>query len=183
MVVGQDWADVSIYLKEGSNEDDSNPINKNLITLLNSIGVTAKPPSFKEKNRDLFFTNAILCLKEGEEKMQAPTLEEWYYTCGRYFLRPLIELVQPEAVIALGLMATNGILHSYGKKLYSVLRKAVECPDGIQLSEKIRLFPEYHCGNKGVHFNRDMEHQLMDWKKIERYLRTMDMMPGPRVQR
>lgn len=101
--------------------------------------------------------------------MQAPTLEEWYFNCGRCFLRPLIELVQPEAVIALGRMATNGILHAYGMNTYNVLRKAVEIHDGIMLSEMTRLFPVYHCGNRGVNQNRRMEQQLADWRKIGRY--------------
>ena len=61
-----------------------------------------------------------------------------------------IELVQPEVVIALGLMATNGILHAYNMKTYSVLRKAIEIEEGIRLCENIRRFPVYHCGNKGV---------------------------------
>ncbi len=34
------------------------------------------PPGSGLKNPDLFFTNAILCLKEGENRMQEPTLEE-----------------------------------------------------------------------------------------------------------
>jgi len=62
----------------------------------------------------------------------------------------LIELLLPEVVIAPGLMATNGILYAYGIKTYSVLRRAVEIEEGIRLDEKTRLFPVYHCGNKGV---------------------------------
>lgn len=40
------------------------------------ISVKVPAPESSIKNHDLFFTNAILCLKEGEDKMQAPTLEE-----------------------------------------------------------------------------------------------------------
>jgi uracil-DNA glycosylase len=58
--------------------------------------------------------------------------------------------VHPEAVIALGLMATNSILHAYDMKTYSVLRRAIEIEEGIRLCERTRLFPVYHCGNKGV---------------------------------
>jgi uracil-DNA glycosylase len=101
--------------------------------------------------------------------MQEEALEKWYFDCGRHFLRPLIELVQPEVAIALGKMATNGILQAYGLKTYDVLRKAVECEDGIRLSEKTRLFPVYHCGNRSVNHNRRMEQQLIDWKKIRTF--------------
>jgi hypothetical protein len=34
--------------------------------------------------------------------------------------RPLIEIVQPELVIAPGLMAAIGILHAYGLETYGV---------------------------------------------------------------
>ena len=88
MVVGQDWADTLAYLKDGSTDSIKNPTNRNLITLLNSIGVNRyQPPSSGLKNPDLFFTNAILCLKQGENRMQEATLEEWYHTCDRHFLR------------------------------------------------------------------------------------------------
>lgn len=179
MVVGQDWADVSIYLKEGSKEDDTNPTNRNLITLFNSIGVSVKPPSLKEKNPDLFFTNAILCLKKGDKKMQEPTRKEWYQNCDRHFLKPLIELVQPQVVIALGEKATNGMLHAYSKKTFSGFLDAVEIEDGIRLSEKTRLFPVYHCGRRGVNCNRNMDEQLADWVKIERYLNAIKPLPLP----
>jgi uracil-DNA glycosylase len=87
--------------------------------------------------------------------------------------------VQSEVVIALGLMATNGILHAYNLNTYSVLRKAVEIEEGIRLGEKTRLFPMYHCGNRGVNQNRNMEEQLKDWRKIGRYLGSEIPAPVP----
>ncbi len=87
--------------------------------------------------------------------------------------------MQPEVVIALGLMATNGILHAYNLKTYSVLRKAVEIEEGIRLGEKTRLFPVYHCGNRGVNQNRKMDEQLRDWRKIGRYLGSGISIPVP----
>ncbi len=57
-------------------------------------------------------------------------------------------------------MATNGILHAYNLKTYSLLRMAVELEEGIRLCEKTRLFPVYHCGNRGMNQNRKMDAQL-----------------------
>ncbi len=85
-----------------------------------------------------------------------------YHTCGRCFLRPLIELVQHEAIIAPGLMPTNGIMHAYNLKAYGIHRNAVEIEEGIRLGKNTRLFPVYHCGNRGVNRNRKMEEQLRD---------------------
>lgn len=79
--------------------------------------------------------------------MHGPALVELYFNCGRCFLRPLIELMQPEAVIALTQMATNGILHACGIKTYRILRNAIDLEEGLRLSEKTRLFPLYHCRN------------------------------------
>ncbi len=81
--------------------------------------------------------------------------------------------------MALGIMPTNGILHAYNLKTYSILRKAVELEEGIRLCEKTRLFPVYHCGNRGVNQNRKMEEQLMDWRKIGRYLGSGISVPVP----
>ena len=49
----------------------------------------------------VFFTNAILCLKT-KGGMQGKVEKEWFSSCGETFLRPLIELIQPQVVVCLG---------------------------------------------------------------------------------
>jgi len=168
LIVGQDWADVNTYLKCQGMEEDDNPTNKNLITLLKSIEVNAKGPESGEKHDDLFLNNAILCLKEGG--MQAKTQTGWYENCGKCYLKPLVEIIKPKVIIALGINATNGILYACGLKQISGLKQAVENKAGIRINENTLIFPVFHCGSYGVNINRKLEKQLEDWKKIQKYL-------------
>ena len=54
-----------------------------------------------------FFTNAILCLKQGG--MQAAVDPVWFANCGKLFLRPTIELIAPNAVVTLGERAYRAV--------------------------------------------------------------------------
>jgi hypothetical protein len=66
MIVGQDWGDEAYFLQNAGHESHKNPTNETLRKLLASIGIEIEPPS-KERGfgGQLFFTNAILCLKTG----------------------------------------------------------------------------------------------------------------------
>ena len=100
MIVGQDWGTTTYFLKwEGIDQCKGNPTNDNLRRLLRSIGIDIGPPGVDQEGQ-IFLTNVILCLKEGT--LQAPVKEMWATRCGEKFLRPLIEIVEPRVVVALG---------------------------------------------------------------------------------
>ena len=84
---------------EGIDQCKGNPTNDNLRRLLRSIGIDIGPPGVDQEGQ-IFLTNVILCLKEGT--LQAPVKEMWATRCGEKFLRPLIEIVEPRVVVALG---------------------------------------------------------------------------------
>jgi DNA polymerase len=172
MVVGQDWGDIDSYIKDKGMDEDNNPTNKNLVTLLTSIGIQVKGPESKAKCEELFFTNAILCLKDGEGGLQAETQDQWYNNCCRYFLKPLIEIVQPKAVVTLGEKAMIAILSEYNiKTRFKSFKQAVEFVPGIKLNDETTLFPVYHCGARGVNINRKgIEQHKKDWSKIKQCL-------------
>jgi hypothetical protein len=63
MVVGQDWGDVSWFVREGGKTTSSSVTNRTLINLLQSIGFDIPLARDSSGRGALFFTNAILCLK------------------------------------------------------------------------------------------------------------------------
>jgi DNA polymerase len=112
MVVGQDWGDRKYFEKwEGLDQPTGSPTNENLTKLLSHIGVIIDR-SFVAEKGEVFFTNAILCLKEGKTNnpskkgLQAEVKPEWFQNCAGEFFKPLIDIVCPKAIIPLGLEAS-----------------------------------------------------------------------------
>ena len=112
VVVGQDFGDVAYFEKHCGADSASNRTNANLVQLLGSIGINVGLPGSRDGRGDLFFTNAVLCLKGGG--MQAKVRSEWFRECGKRFLRAQIELVRPKVVVGLGERAHNAVLVAFG---------------------------------------------------------------------
>lgn len=113
MVVGQDWGDTRYFAKEKGHEGPGNRTNDSLITLLKSIGIEiASPAPTDSGGGAVFFTNAILCLKQGG--LQARVDPGWFENCGAGFLKPTIELVRPEVLVSLGERAYRAVAALYG---------------------------------------------------------------------
>ncbi|BBL76431.1 uracil-DNA glycosylase family protein [Methylomagnum ishizawai] len=168
MVIGQDWGTPN----DLGTDDSKNPTNVNLARLLNSIGINIQPTSAKNQPHILFFTNTILCLKEGG--LQAPVKTQWIKNCGKNFLKQNIEIVKPKIVVALGRKTFEAILDTYkmpygrGESYAQIVERGE-----IIISEKTRLFPVFHCGRRGM-TNRNMQLQLNDWQEIGRTLVRQD---------
>lgn len=164
MLIGQDWGSVEYFEKwRGLDQPQGNPTNDNLIRLLFSIGIGINNPG-TDQTGEVFFTNAVLCLKEGN--LQSPIKPEWVRNCGERFLKPLIEVVHPKVVVALGEKAFKAIVKGYNLQTkWSRYRELVET-GGIALQEGISLFPVYHCGARIINTHRNMRTQLEDWRRI-----------------
>jgi len=165
MVVGQDWGDTGYWnVWEGREKPSGNPTNENLQTLLSHIGVRVGKPT-EEQPQVAFFTNLILCLKEGG--MQAPVQEQWFSNCSQTFFRPLVEIINPKAILALGEKTSKAILRVFnvGFRKSASLRVLMQ-QSPYRLSASTVLFPLYHCGASGVRRNRLLKDQLQDWAKI-----------------
>jgi uracil-DNA glycosylase len=170
LVVGQDWGDISYFQKwEGRDQPYGNPTNENLQKLLKYIGVQIGKPC-ESQDQVIFFTNLILCLKHGG--LQAPVDDDWFITCTREFFKPLIEIIKPMAILALGKKVSESILEQYN----------IECPKNKKLSEIMRwspyaltdstvLFPLYHCGAGSVNRNRSLHDQKNDWSRIAEWMK------------
>jgi DNA polymerase len=170
MIVGQDWGDNKFFKKwSGKDPNDGNPTNENLLKLLESIGVTIGKPREKQGQK-IFLTNLILCLKKGG--LQALVSDDWFNSCTRKFFKPLVEIIRPKAILALGKKPTNFISDYFGV-YYSrsiPLKKLIIQYSPFKLTNQTLLFPLYHCGAGGINRNRSFNEQMNDWKIIKRYL-------------
>ena len=173
VVVGQDWGD-DRYFKENKGFDKmktksgllyENPTNKRLIHLLSTIGKIIDPPKDSETVGTLFFTTANLCLKN-KGGMQGTVKDSWFQNCGQYFLKPLIEIISPMVVIAIGEKAYRAICMAYNIEPSKKFSDAVDNKEGIKLGDDMLLFPVYHCGNRVTNTVRDLDSQKADWKRI-----------------
>lgn len=101
VIVGQDWGDTRYFLTNRGREAARNPTNETLAKLLRSIGIeVVAPGAGTSGGGPCFFTNAVLCLKQGG--LQAKVDLEWFVNCGSRFLRQTIDLIAPKAVVWIG---------------------------------------------------------------------------------
>jgi DNA polymerase len=169
-VVGQDWGDTLYFEKwQGKDQPSGNPTNENLQRLLEVIGVqVGKPREYQAQIA--FFTNLILCLKSGG--LQAPVKDDWFINCSREFFKPLVEIIRPRAIIALGKKVSEWILNLYdiGYPKNGTMSKIMR-HSPYQLIDSTALFPLYHCGAGSVNRNRSMSEQIADWVRVKEWLK------------
>ncbi|MGH8614036.1 MAG: uracil-DNA glycosylase family protein [Gammaproteobacteria bacterium] len=166
MVIGQDWGDVAWFRRASGLPTSTSTTNKTLVDLLVAAGVRITLPRESSGPGALFFTNALLCLKEGGG--QAAVKAEWFRNCGSLFLRPLIDLVLPKAVVCLGDRAYQAVLASYRLRPRR-FRTAVESESPDVLPGGISVFAVYHCGARILNTHRRLAEQRKDWERIGRF--------------
>jgi uracil-DNA glycosylase len=166
MVVGQDFSDVAYFEKWQGRDQRHNPTNDHLVALLRSVGIEVAPFDESRGRSTAFFTNAILCLKEGG--MQAKVRDEWFLNCGERFLRPQIELVRPLVVICLGQKAHDAVLRAFGLPRQP-LRESVASA-GTRVLDNTHIVAVYHCGARTTRLTRSFEQQLVDWTRVSALL-------------
>jgi len=168
MVVGQDWGNQAYFVTNRGRDLAENPTNKTLQELLKSIGVDIEKPTPQDSGGgNIFFTNAVLCLKQ-EGGMQGKTDQTWFKNCS-LFLRRTIEIVRPKVIVTLGARAYRVIADLYRLER-PPFRSAVERENGFELEAGIRLFPVYHCGARILNTHRPRDDQKRDWEKIRKAL-------------
>jgi uracil-DNA glycosylase len=165
MIIGQDWGDTGYFQRYGGRETDNNPSNKTIRELLASIETPIPPSSVSDREASIIFmTNAILCLKEGG--LAAPVKREWFNNCGPLYLKPLIELVRPKAVVSLGKYAFEMICQLYNLPKMT-FREVVDRQEGIPLLKDVLFLPVYHCSPRVLHTHRSLAQQKSDWQRIK----------------
>lgn len=165
LVIGQDWGDIDYYLGNKGIDSDSNPTNINLIELFKVLNMDIGTPSNPNKSLPLFFTNAILGIKDNG--MSSKAKDAWQRECTEEFLKPLIEIIEPNIIITLGVHAFKAIKRIYRLKQKPVLKNLVSISP-IEVDNK-KIFAFYHCGRLGL-ANRNLDMQKEDWNKISGYI-------------
>jgi len=168
MLVGQDWGDTRYFRRFQGLDDNKNPTNRTLMKLLQGIGVVIGPPSSADNDGQVFFTNAVLCLKEGG--LQGPVQAAWFQNCSP-FLRRQIEIIAPRVVTTLGQHALQAVRRAFQLPPRS-LASSVADAEGEILVGNTRLLAVYHCGARVLNTHRKLDAQLQDWARIGNALRS-----------
>ena len=172
-MVGQDWGNEAAFLGQ-SGRDDPSETNKLLKELLESAGLQISLPSGIPHRDELFFTNAILCLKpDRDQKLPRST---WLNNCGQHFLAPQIKLVRPKLVICLGECAYNSVLRTFGIPRRH-FREAVESKEAIVLPTGTPILAAYHCSPNFREQRRPLVVQRQDWQRIGAFVERLRGQP------
>lgn len=177
MVVGQEWGGTRNYRDQKGADLDIDDTNENLVILLNSIQITVGVPSqYQQKAHPpeyfLYFTNAILCLRDGNASnssgnQNVPKIKA-FRNCGARFLKQQIDIVKPKVIVTLGLLAYRSVLSfACGLKAKNTMAKAFSA-GSVKIGPST-LVPLYHCGSKS-RLNRDLALQKEDWQTVRAVL-------------
>jgi uracil-DNA glycosylase len=110
-----------------------------------------------------------------EKEMSFSICDDWIETCAIEFLRPLIEIVEPRAIITLGKEAFKGVAYAYScHKAWGIrpcadfsLAKIVDRTP-FKIDGNILVFPVFHPSYR--HINRPAPKNTKDWAIIKGHL-------------
>jgi uracil-DNA glycosylase len=122
-------------------------------------------PMSPNTSNPVFFTNAVMGLKDGT--MSANFKDKWLKESRDEFLVPLLDLIKPRIVIAIGTKATVTLGKVYGFPVGAHRDMVSASP--IRTAKGPLIFPVYHTGGLGL-ANRPKAQQIEDWKRITPFL-------------
>lgn len=128
------------------------PTNKNLRKFVRAAGL--------DERRDVYLTNAILCMKPGGTS--AGLRAEWVRNCAPH-LRRTVEIVAPLAVAALGVQAWGAVGKAFGVKMPQLTDCVGQSP--LILPGGLAAFAFNHPGGLGL-VRRGLADQTEDWRKL-----------------
>ncbi len=166
LVVGKDWGDEKTFIIQKGVDLDHDRTNINLRLLFREIGIEIGLPS-KPHPAPLFFTNAVLGLRTFGGK-SGPLKSSWIKMDTQNFLKPIIDMIQPDIIISLGMDAYSALAYIYRLKKANLKDLITKNP--IILSDRKLLFALYHCGQLATNRIRNLELQKEDWKIIKNFL-------------
>lgn len=176
VVIGQDWGDLSYFLRNKGVDDEREQTCMNLRSMALSAGWDLGTPQ-NPIPQPLFFTNAVLGIRAEDGKSGVPPTE--WINDSLPFLTGLIDIVQPRAVVSLGTAAyraTRMALYGLGRDAqlpWAAPLKQVHHLSPIRRPGKPAWFPFYHCGPLGL-INRARELQLQDWQRLGKWVHGHD---------
>ena len=166
LLVGQEYCDLDTYVAtqgkvERYPEEYKYPSNKNLYDFFKILGFDIGHPLTPNKNNPIFFTNAVMGLKT--PPMSANFKTSWLTESRDEFLAPLIDIINPTIIIAVGAEATKTLGAIYGFKTTSMMEMVGNGP--IESNRRL-IFPVFHTGGLGLR-NRARTEQIADWERIK----------------
>jgi hypothetical protein len=143
VVVAKDFAPVGKFVEFSGRPGPRIRTNLRLQRFLTLAGYPVGSPDAPTANARVFLTNAVLCLPGGSS-MRTTVPRSAIRTCAHEFLRPLLELVRPRAVVSLGVQATSAVLDGLGLSTALDFQALTREPTGLALPGGGRLFPVPH---------------------------------------
>jgi len=180
LVIGQDWACEDYFVENFKSltweKESSNPTNIKLKALFEKligtdIGLPSPCQESKYKKPLLFFTNAVMGIKEGN-KMDAPVGTSYRHTSN--ILERLINIIKPKYIIILGKVPYKAVYEIYKTEFVETnastsVRKLVEHNGNHPRINKAELFVMFHPSTRPV--NRTPDQQSDDWDKVGKLMR------------
>lgn len=170
MLVGKDFGGKKFFIEFKGGCNPKSVTNLNLIKLFACLGINIGTPSMPDQDVPVFMTNAIIGIIDTSSKggNRISSLSKRESTSE--FLRPLIDIVDPSIIIAMGKEAYECVCNAFGVVHARSMREALEIGP-VELPNSKLLFPVFHCGGLGVlPQNRTLNKQIEDWSRIARYL-------------
>jgi hypothetical protein len=168
MLVGKDFGGTGFFRDFCGGCNPESQTNKNLIQLFSSLGINIGTPNRPNVSAPVFLTNAIFGLIDSSSKGGNQIKRQILQENAKEFLRPLIDIVDPKIIIAMGTEAYRGVCFAFGKSPLKNLGDAL-ASSHIEVSGKL-IFPVFHCGAVWRKNNRNLELQQSDWRHIKAYL-------------
>lgn len=170
VVVGQEFCDLNTFNNvKGTVERKLDvyeyPANRNLVEYFKLLDIDLGHPLAPNRGNPVFFTNAVMGLKGGS--MSSNFKDTWLKESREVFLAPLLQIIQPRVIIAIGTKATASLGKVYDFPVGSHADMVTASP--IRTNAGPLVFPVYHTGGLGL-ANRPKAQQIEDWKRIRAFL-------------
>ncbi len=173
LVIGMDWGSVvelSRFGKEGDFTKLRMPTDKNLEELFCNIGIKIGEPYSKVANKKLFFTNAILGIRNATNNAGYVNLNAYNFTPR--ILLDLINVIKPKGIIIMGKIAYKAVcnLHNTkGNRLQSSNKNMRELVlESLPEICGSKLFIVYHPSPKNTRIENKGWQKIKEWIEKEK---------------
>ena len=171
VVVGQDFGDIASCRAYRGFPGNDVQTNSTLVDLFADNCISVSPPRDGSTHNQLFFTNAVLCMKGAQRDGRQQNVRSTHYHACRPFLRRTIELVNPRVVVTLGAHALKSVWLAFLPQPCPPLGQAVG--KLVALYGKTQLLPVYHPSKTVQNTCRPYPQMTADWKPITLYDRAL----------
>jgi len=168
MLVGKDFGGRDFFLRFKGGCDPNSVTNLNLMKLFSCLNINIGTPQTPEKSAPVFLTNAIIGIVDTDKKGGNRISSVSKLESTKEFLRPLMDIVDPKVIIAMGKEAYECVSIAFDIPRAKSLRQALEEGPTMLPGNKF-LFAVFHCGGLGL-ANRRLHQQVDDWKRIATYM-------------